>query len=113
MMRDGFYCIPLWSGKLANLYWHLRNVRAYDLSKRRRYYRYVSVERKRLVELGHDSELVRLLARYLSNTKNIHAEERCRQYEETGRIISSIKAKAFIVQRAHRESLEIYEYGNI
>lgn len=103
MMRDEVYCIPMWSGAMANLYWQLRYCRRYDLAKRRRYYRYIAVERLRLEAEGHDKEHVRLLARYLSNPKNKLAQERCRSFEETGKILTNIQAKAKLYKRAMAE----------
>ena len=74
--------MPDWSFKLCNLYWMLRYKRVWDSAARRKYYRRIEAEKKRLVdELGVDHEEVRLLCRYLSNPKNRNAEMRWRGYE--------------------------------
>lgn len=54
------------------IYWRIR----YTPSKsvKRRYYRYVAAEKKRLILSGVDAEKVRLLCRSLSNRLNHHAE---------------------------------------
>lgn len=66
--------MPEWSGKLCNLYWHLRYNREWNEAKRRKYYRYVAYEKKRLYETGVDPELLRLLCRHLVNLQNKRAE---------------------------------------
>lgn len=67
--------------KLCNLYWYLRYTR--NLSVVRRYYRYIAVEKKRLIEeLGADPEEVRLYCRHLSNLRNRHAEKRLISYQK-------------------------------
>lgn len=76
--------LPPWSGKLCNLYWFLRYLRAWDQAGRRRYYRYIAKEKRRLVEqVGVDQEEVRLLCRYLANTRNTHAERRWKEHALT------------------------------
>lgn len=59
---------------IRNLYWHLRAVRGYDLAARRRYYRLIAVEKKRLLEAGVDPEEIRLFCRSLSRPDDRHAE---------------------------------------
>ena len=68
--------LPDWSVNLRNLYWFLRYRRVFDTAGRRRYYRKIAVEKKRLHAAGVDFEEVRLLCRWLSNLKNINAEQR-------------------------------------
>lgn len=58
----------------------LRYKRAWDSAARRRYYRKIEAEKKRLHEAGVDSEEVRLLCRYLANLKNKNAEMRWKAY---------------------------------
>lgn len=65
---------PSYSTVLCNLYWHLRHYRGRDLAARRRYYRYISDEKKRLFLEGVDKKEVLLLCRYLSEPRNIHAK---------------------------------------
>lgn len=78
--------MPEWSGRLCNLYWFLRYHRKYDEAKRRKLYRQIADEKKRLHETGVDAELVRLLCRYLSNPKNRHAEGRYLFYKSQQRL---------------------------
>lgn len=57
-----------------NLYWMLRNGRKWDQAHRRKYYRRIEREKKRLIDSGVDPELVRLLCRHLANPRNKRAE---------------------------------------
>lgn len=66
--------------KLNNLYWHIRYTR--NKSVKRKYYRYVFKEKKRLIESGVDVEELRLLCRALSNRLNSHAERRLERYRK-------------------------------
>ena len=66
--------------KLNNLYWRIRYTR--NKSEKRKFYRYVFKEKKRLIESGVDKEELRLLCRALSNTLNLHAERRLSQYRK-------------------------------
>ena len=66
--------------KLNNLYWFIRYNR--NKSIKRRYYRYVAVEKKRLIESGVDSEELRLYCRSLSGRLNHHAERRLEIYRK-------------------------------
>ncbi len=66
--------------KLNNLYWQIRYTR--NKSVKRRYYRYVAVEKKRLVESGVHVEEVRLLCRHLSNLKNVYSERRLQAFRD-------------------------------
>jgi len=75
--------MPPWSGTLRNLYWFLRYQRVFQRSARRRYYRKIALEKKRLQEIeGVDQEEIRLLCRYLSNLKNKAAEQRYLAYSK-------------------------------
>lgn len=73
---------PPWSSDLRNLYWMLRYKRVWDSAARRRYYRKIERERKRLHEAGVDQEEVRLLCRYLANLRNRNAEARWLAYSK-------------------------------
>ncbi|WP_143123961.1 hypothetical protein [Nitrosomonas ureae] len=66
--------------KLKNLYWRIRYTR--NKSEKRKFYRYVAKEKKRLIESGVDKEELRLLCRALSNTLNLNAERRLSQYRK-------------------------------
>lgn len=70
------YSMPVWSGRLANLYWMLRYYGHRDQARRRKLYRKIAAERKRLLEAGVDGEEVRLLCRHLANPSNRHAAGR-------------------------------------
>lgn len=61
---------------LHSLYWEVRALRPYQTALRRKLYRYIEQERKRLHEAGVDPELTRLLCRHLANLKNRGAAER-------------------------------------
>lgn len=66
--------------RLFNLYWHIRYYR--DASIKRRYYRYVAVEKKRLIESGVDLEELRLLCRHLANPCNRFAARDLEAYRK-------------------------------
>jgi hypothetical protein len=66
---------------LFNHYWFIRYTR--NPSVKRRYYRYVTAEKKRLLEAGVDPEELRLLCRALSNRLNRHAEKRLENYRKS------------------------------
>ena len=66
--------------KLTNLYWQIRYTR--NPSTKRRYYRYVAAEKKRLLEAGVDQEELRLLCRSLSGRLNVHAERHLANYRK-------------------------------
>jgi len=66
--------------KLNNLYWFIRYNR--NKSIKRRYYRYVAVEKKRLIESGVDAEELRLYCRALSGRLNQPAEKRLVAYRK-------------------------------
>ena len=70
--------MPPWSSALCNLYWMLRAVRHHDESARRRFYRRIEAEKKRLIVSGVDQEELRLFCRYMANPGNRNAEQRFR-----------------------------------
>lgn len=65
---------------LHNLYWQIRFTR--KDSVRRRYYRYVLNEKKRLVGIGVNNECLRLLCLHLVNLKNTRAENNYLDYRK-------------------------------
>jgi len=68
--------------KLKNLYWFIRYAR--NPSVKRRYYRYVANEKKRLLEQeGVDPEELRLMCRTLSRRLDLFAEKRLATYRKT------------------------------
>lgn len=78
--------MPDWSRKIQNLYWFLRYHRNYDEAKRRKLYRQIAAEKKRLHETGVDPELVRLVCRFLANPKNQRAKLRYLFYQAQGKL---------------------------
>lgn len=70
--------------ELHNLYWFIRYTRI--RSVKRKYYRRVAKEKKRLLEAGIDKEELRLLCRFLSNLRNERAENRLISYRKTRQI---------------------------
>jgi hypothetical protein len=88
-----FFCrigliLPDWGGMLRNYYWQLRYLRPYDQAARRRYYRLIAVEKKRLHEEGVDFEEVRLFCRWMANPRNQSAEQRFLNYSLQGRLFA-------------------------
>jgi len=67
--------------KLNNLYWFIRYTRI--KSVKRKYYRYIAKEKKRLIDSGVDAEELRLYCRYLSNLRNERAQNRLIAYRKT------------------------------
>jgi hypothetical protein len=55
---------------------------AWDGAGRRRYYRYIAQEKRRLEAAGVDYEELRLLCRHLANLQSRHAEQRWQRYVE-------------------------------
>lgn len=74
------FLVLIMFSKLNNLYWHLRFTR--KLSVKRRYYRYIANEKKRLISSGVDSECLRLRCRHLVNLKNFYAERSYLSYRK-------------------------------
>jgi len=67
---------------LNNLYWRIRNTR--NATIKRRFYRYVAAEKKRLInESGVDAEELRLYCRTFSSRENWHAEKRLAAYRKS------------------------------
>lgn len=74
------YTMPPWSRRLANLYWMLRYYGHRDQARRRKFYRRIAAEKKRLQEAGVDGEEIRLLCRHLANPRHRQAVERLGAY---------------------------------
>lgn len=70
--------------RLHNLYWCIRWYR--NSSTKRKYYRYVAKEKKRLIESGVDREEIRLLCRHLANPKNRVSENRLITYRKNQKV---------------------------
>lgn len=86
--------------KLNNLYWHIRYTR--NKSIKRKYYRYVFNEKKRLIESGVDAEELRLVCRALSKRLDFHAERRLEQYRKdhfsSNRLLTVLFLLFYIIQ---------------
>lgn len=78
--------MPEWGAVLRNYYWHLRFLRPYDQAGRRRYYRKIEAEKKRLILSGVDGEAVRLYCRWMANPRNNDAELRFRNFSRQLRL---------------------------
>ncbi len=65
--------LPTWANVLQGYYWRVR-VEGRDKTKRRRYYRYIRIERLRLVELGIELDEVEAVCKYLVSLKQINAD---------------------------------------
>lgn len=66
--------------KLRNFYWYIRYTR--NASVKRKYYRYVLKEKRRLIVSGVDAEYLRLYCRLLSKRQDCHAEMRLESYRK-------------------------------
>ncbi|PXX07017.1 hypothetical protein C8R27_1573 [Nitrosomonas ureae] len=64
---------------IRNFYWRIRFTR--NPSEKRKYYRYVFKEKKRLIDSGVDAEYLRLYCRSLSKRFDHHAEKRLKDYQ--------------------------------
>jgi phosphopantetheinyl transferase len=58
----------------------LRYIRCFNEARRRKQYRLIAKEKKRLYETGVDVEVVRLLCRHMANPRNSKAEKRFWNY---------------------------------
>ena len=67
--------------RINNFYWFIRYSR--DATVKRKYYRYVLKEKKRLIGSGVDAEYLRLYCRALSNRLDRHAEKRLENYRKS------------------------------
>jgi len=78
--------VPEWGGLLRNYYFFIRSTRGvenkFKRAKRRRYYRYIASERRRIIEQGIDAEIVRLYCRWLANTRNEYTRKRFEGYHK-------------------------------
>lgn len=72
--------LPDWSVHLRHLYWTLRSLRQWDSAGRRKWYRRIADEKKRLIFTGVDSEQIRLVCRHLANPGNKNAELMLKAY---------------------------------
>jgi hypothetical protein len=91
---------PFW--KIRQLYWTLRNRRAYDFACKQRCYRAIRSERLRLEAIGFSAEHLRLYCRYMSNPQpQSPALHRLETFEamlvEFARIQTLAKSSSFAV----------------
>lgn len=78
--------LPAWSNRLSNLYWVKRTCRRQDDACRRRVYRRIADEKKRLLLAGVPYLEVHLVCRYLTNPGNRNASDRLRAYRAQRRL---------------------------
>jgi|GEM_PF-2314733 len=82
------------STNLYNLYWFLRYFKR-NGARKRKYYRLIADEKKRLLLAGVDPEELRLLCRHLANPHNAFAIRNLTNYQKrmrAGRSFSSASA---------------------
>lgn len=79
--------MPEWGAVLRNYYWHLRFLRPFDQAGRRRYYRKIEAEKKRLIESGVNAEEVRLFCRWMANPRNNAARMRFESFSRQLRLL--------------------------
>lgn len=75
-----------WSHSLANLYWLKRYCRSPDQNCRRRIWRKIAAEKKRLLSEGVEYLELHLVCRHLTNPRNQNAADRLRSYYAQGRL---------------------------
>lgn len=78
--------MPEWAGELANLYWWKRIART-D-AQRRKAWRRIAAQKKRLLDAGVPYIEVHLVSRHLTNPRNPNAEARMRAYFAQGRLFA-------------------------
>lgn len=78
--------LPTWSHSLANLYYRKRYCRQHDHACRRKAWRKIAVEKKRLLSEGVVYIELHLVCRVLTNPRNRNAEDRLRTYRAQGRL---------------------------
>ena len=81
---------PRWASSLSNLYWFLRAKRRFS-APRRRWYRLIAEEKKRLLEAGVDGEELRLYCRVLANPANMHASRRWEAHVRRGMLARDLR----------------------
>lgn len=65
--------IPQWGYNLNNYYWTVR-VEKRNKAKLRKAYRMIEAEKLKLVEAGHQIEVVNALCKYLVSLKQVNAD---------------------------------------
>lgn len=78
--------LPPWSHPLANLYFRKRYCRVSDHACRRRAWRKIAVEKKRLLSEGVEYIELHLVCRHLTNPQNRNAADRLQNYYAQGRL---------------------------
>jgi hypothetical protein len=80
--------LPPWSTMLANLYFEKRYCRMHDDACRRKAWRKIAVEKKRLLSSGVDYLELHLVCRVLTNPRNRNASDRLRTYYAQGMLFA-------------------------
>lgn len=80
--------LPTWSSRLANLYYLKRYCRKPDHACRRKAWRKIAVEKKRLLSEGVEYIELHLVCRYLTNPRNRNAQDRLRAYRAQIRLFA-------------------------
>lgn len=83
VLKSGPPMYPEWTANLRNLYWQLRQLGRVE-RHRRRIYRHIEAEKKRLEALFFDPEEIRLLCRHLANPRRKRAESTYFAYKARG-----------------------------
>jgi hypothetical protein len=78
--------LPNWANVLANLYYVKRWCRGPDDACRRRAWRKIAIEKKRLLGAGVEYIELHLVCRVLTNPLNQNARDRLRTYYAQGRL---------------------------
>lgn len=78
--------LPAWSAQLRNLYWIKRACRQPDNNCRRRIWRRIAIEKKRLLKAGVQYLELHLVCRVLTNPSNKSAEQRLRVFYARDRL---------------------------
>lgn len=78
--------VPPWADELSRRYWHLRYCRKWDSACKRRHYRKIAEEKKRLLVAGVPYIEVHLVTRYLANPDNPNSYRRLQVYYAQGRL---------------------------
>jgi hypothetical protein len=78
--------LPEWTATIRNLYWLKRACRAWDNACRRRIWRKIAAEKKRLLQAGVPYIELHLITRVLTNPDNPNSSARLRAYYAQGRL---------------------------
>jgi hypothetical protein len=82
------FTYPAWSADLKNMYWHLRASRPWDTALRRRWYRIIQGEKKRLLLAGVPYIELHLVTRVLCDPRNNNYQMRLANYQKQLRMFA-------------------------